>query len=51
MTTTQQNTQQSTQATQQPITATPEDQALKVKHAALWASGSYAPVAEHVLVA
>jgi SAM-dependent methyltransferase len=42
-TTTPQTTQQ------QPITATPEDQALKAKHAALWASGSYATVADEVV--
>ena len=40
MTTTQQ---------QQPITETPEDRALKAKHAALWASGSYATVADEVV--
>jgi len=30
-------------------TGTPEDQALKAKHAALWASGSYATVADEVV--
>jgi SAM-dependent methyltransferase len=34
---------------QQPITETPEDRALKAKHAALWASGSYATVADEVV--
>jgi ubiquinone/menaquinone biosynthesis C-methylase UbiE len=32
-----------------PITATPEDQALKAKHAAMWASGSYRSVVEDVV--
>src|SRR3712207_3295373 len=32
-----------------PITATPEDQALKAKHAAMWASGSYPTVADEVV--
>jgi len=31
------------------ITATPEDQALKAKHAALWASGNYAAVADEIV--
>ncbi len=32
-----------------PITATPEDQALKAKHAAMWASGHYSTVADEVV--
>jgi SAM-dependent methyltransferase len=32
-----------------PITATPEDQALKAKHAAMWASGSYPTVVDDVV--
>ena len=32
-----------------PITATPEDQALKAKHAAMWASGSYPTVVKEVV--
>src|SRR5690349_11350512 len=32
-----------------PITATPEDQALKTKHAAMWASGSYPAVVDDVV--
>ena len=32
-----------------PITATPEDQALKAKHAAMWASGSYPAVADEIV--
>lgn len=35
--------------TQPPLTATPEDQALKTKHAAMWASGSYPTVADYVV--
>jgi SAM-dependent methyltransferase len=32
-----------------PITATPEDRALKAKHAAMWASGSYPAVVEDIV--
>jgi SAM-dependent methyltransferase len=32
-----------------PITGTPEDQALKAKHAAMWASGSYRTVVDEVV--
>src|SRR5918997_4858859 len=32
-----------------PITATSEDRALKAKHAAMWASGSYPTVVEDVV--
>jgi ubiquinone/menaquinone biosynthesis C-methylase UbiE len=32
-----------------PITATPEGQALKAKHAAMWASGSYRTVVEEIV--
>src|SRR3712207_5963515 len=32
-----------------PITATPEDRALKAKHAAMWASGSYPTVVDDVV--
>lgn len=32
-----------------PLTATPEDQALKAKHAAMWASGNYPAVADEVV--
>jgi SAM-dependent methyltransferase len=32
-----------------PITATPEDRALKAKHAAMWASGSYPTVVDEVV--
>jgi SAM-dependent methyltransferase len=32
-----------------PITATPEDRALKAKHAAMWASGSYRSVVEDLV--
>jgi SAM-dependent methyltransferase len=32
-----------------PITATPEDRALKAKHAAIWASGSYPTVVDDVV--
>ena len=38
-----------TTTTTQPITATAEDQALKAKHAALWASGNYAAVADEIV--
>ena len=31
------------------ITHTPEDQALKAKHAAMWATGSYPTVADEVV--
>ena len=31
------------------ITATPEDQALKTKHAAMWASGDYVAVADDLV--
>jgi hypothetical protein len=39
----------STRSAGVPFTATPEDQALKAKHAAMWASGSYRSVAEDVV--
>jgi ubiquinone/menaquinone biosynthesis C-methylase UbiE len=32
-----------------PITATPEDQALKAKHAAMWASGNYPAVVDQIV--
>ncbi len=32
-----------------PINGTPEDQALKAKHAAMWASGSYRTVVDEVV--
>src|SRR3712207_7497618 len=32
-----------------PITAAPEDRALKAKHAAMWASGSYPTVVQDVV--
>ena len=35
--------------TTQPITATAEDQALKTKHAAMWASGSYRTVVDDIV--
>ena len=35
--------------TTEPITATPEDQALKAKHAAMWASGSYRTVVDEIV--
>jgi SAM-dependent methyltransferase len=38
-----------TTTTTQPITATPEDQALKAKHAAMWASGSYRTVVDEIV--
>jgi SAM-dependent methyltransferase len=38
-----------TTTTSPSITATPEDQALKAKHAAMWASGSYRTVAEEIV--
>ncbi|HEY5821718.1 MAG TPA: class I SAM-dependent methyltransferase [Propionibacteriaceae bacterium] len=38
-----------TTSTTESITATPEDQALKAKHAALWASGSYRTVVDEVV--
>lgn len=38
-----------TSTTPAPVTGTPEDQALKAKHAAMWASGSYATVADEVV--
>jgi ubiquinone/menaquinone biosynthesis C-methylase UbiE len=38
-----------TASTSAPITATPEDQALKAKHAAMWASGSYRTVVDDVV--
>ena len=38
-----------TATTTPPITATPEDQALKAKHAAMWASGSYRTVVEEIV--
>jgi SAM-dependent methyltransferase len=38
-----------TTATTVPITETPEDRALKTKHAAMWASGSYPTVVEEVV--
>ncbi|HYO39232.1 MAG TPA: class I SAM-dependent methyltransferase [Nocardioidaceae bacterium] len=39
----------STTATEVPITATPEDRALKAKHAAMWASGSYPTVVDEIV--
>jgi SAM-dependent methyltransferase len=38
-----------TEASTTPITATPEDRALKAKHAAMWASGSYRTVVDDVV--
>jgi SAM-dependent methyltransferase len=38
-----------TSTTTPPITATAEDQALKAKHAAMWASGSYRTVVDEVV--
>ena len=38
-----------TTTTTPPITATPEDQALKAKHAAMWATGSYRTVVDDVV--
>ena len=38
-----------TATTTEPITATPEDQALKAKHAAMWASGSYRTVVDEIV--
>jgi SAM-dependent methyltransferase len=38
-----------TTTTTTPITATPEDQALKAKHAAMWASGSYRTVVDEIV--
>ena len=38
-----------TTTTTPPITATPEDQALKAKHAAMWASGSYRTVVDDIV--
>ena len=35
--------------TTRPITTTPEDQALKAKHAAMWASGSYRTVVDEIV--
>jgi ubiquinone/menaquinone biosynthesis C-methylase UbiE len=39
----------STTSTGVPITATPQDQALKAKHAAMWASGSYPTVVDDIV--
>jgi SAM-dependent methyltransferase len=39
----------STPSTTTPVTATPEDRALKAKHAAMWASGSYRTVVDDVV--
>jgi ubiquinone/menaquinone biosynthesis C-methylase UbiE len=39
----------STPTTGVPITATPEDHALKAKHAAMWASGSYPTVVDEIV--
>lgn len=39
----------STTQTTGPITETPEDRALKAKHAAMWASGSYRTVVEDIV--
>jgi SAM-dependent methyltransferase len=36
-------------STRVPITATPEDRALKTKHAAMWASGSYPTVVDQIV--
>ncbi|HZG94078.1 MAG TPA: class I SAM-dependent methyltransferase [Mycobacteriales bacterium] len=38
-----------TTSTDASITTTPEDRALKARHAAMWASGSYPTVADHVV--
>ena len=38
-----------TTTTSAPITGTPEDQALKAKHAAMWASGNYPAVVDEVV--
>ncbi len=38
-----------TSTTSTPVTDTPEDQALKARHAAMWASGSYPAVVEEVV--
>jgi SAM-dependent methyltransferase len=38
-----------TTTTTPPITATPEDQTLKAKHAAMWASGSYPTVVDEIV--
>ena len=38
-----------TASTISPITATPEDHALKAKHAAIWASGSYPTVVDEIV--
>jgi len=38
-----------TAPTSAPVTATAEDQALKAKHAAMWASGSYRTVADEIV--
>ena len=38
-----------TSTTDRPITDTPEDRALKAKHAAMWASGSYPTVVDEVV--
>lgn len=38
-----------TTSTDVPITATPEDQVLKAKHAAMWASGSYPSVVDDIV--
>jgi ubiquinone/menaquinone biosynthesis C-methylase UbiE len=48
MTTTSTSTSTST-STGVPITATPQDQALKAKHAAMWASGSYPTVVDDIV--
>jgi ubiquinone/menaquinone biosynthesis C-methylase UbiE len=39
----------STPSTTAPVTGTPEDQALKARHAAMWASGSYRTVVDDVV--
>src|ERR1041384_7855178 len=36
-------------STTHTVTATPEDRALKAKHAAMWASGSYPTVVDEVV--
>jgi len=38
-----------TTSTEPSITTTPEDQALKAKHAAMWASGNYPAVVDDVV--
>ncbi len=49
MTTSSTTTSTTSSSTSVPITATPEDQALKAKHAAMWASGSYRTVVDDIV--